>query len=269
MAVVLPRPASITRTGEIHLGVEAGPGGRPLTRALYSRGVLSVRPTRWGAYLVSSGAHPIGGDRLAIDVALDAATVLEIRSTGATIARPGPDHTPSSAVINARVGPAATLSWLPQAGVAVDGADHCVDTRIFLADSSRLFWWDSVQLGRHGEGPGAWRSRTRVERAGRAVLDTEISLGPGAPSWTSSAGFAGSPAMVSVLIVDPQLRPPSGPTTEIGAGAQGTLLEAGAPGAVLVSAWGASLPACRRVALCLMGRLGVPAWAPSVAGEFG
>ncbi|GAA3355652.1 hypothetical protein GCM10017744_019040 [Streptomyces antimycoticus] len=62
-------------------------------------------------------------------------------------------------------------------------------------------------LGRTGESPGHLTARLTVHRAGRPLLDQELSYGPGpgpgALGWDGGAVLGGHRAVGQLLVVDP------------------------------------------------------------------
>ena len=164
----------------------AATGLSPVVEEIRSSGALAFRPTAWGVWMVGTEAHPIGGDRLVVRVAIGPGCSAAIRSVGATVARRGPFPGRSSTIATViRVGPSGSLTWQPEPGVASFGADHLSEVRVRLASDAKLTWRDEWVLGRHDEGPGTWRSRIRISVGARPLLVSELAAGPAAPGWTS------------------------------------------------------------------------------------
>jgi len=263
---VEPQPADVAGmrrvgAGHVTVRVERDPEGVVFAPVLFSSGVLSARLTPWGVCLVGAGAHPIGDDCLFIEVDVGKNTNLAVGSTGATIARAGARRATSTTNLVAQVGDHATLRWLVEPGIAVAGASHVAQATIQMSASACLLWRDEVVLGRFAEPPGTWISEIRVERMGRAVVTSRLGLGPEAPGWSSAAILHGSPAVVSLVAVDPKGFPTSARSAPI--------IEAGAKGIIScsedsllaqITAWGDTLGGCRAVADRLFRRLGSLEW---------
>lgn len=217
-----------------------GPG--VAVREMRSTGAIAFRPTRWGVWMVGAAAHPIGGDRLLLRVAIGPDCQVRVRSVGATVARRGCGRSVSSLVV--RVAEGSTLVWDPEPGVAAAGADHLSDTRVRLAAGASLRWREEFVLGRYGEDAGSWTSRIRVSVGGRVALSSELSAGPVSASWRSRATLAGARAVSTLLVADPDpSRVPAGGWFE---GPDVTAVVLPLPGsAVQVTAWGDELGACR------------------------
>lgn len=252
----------------------SGASRRPLRlERLRCDGALAARLTPDGLYLVGAGAHPIGNDRLRVELDLGIACELTVRSSAATIARPGATAGTSSMTTLARVARDATLCWLVEPGVAVSGARHESDSRVELAPSARLCWRDEMVLGRHDEVvPGSWQSRLEVRRSGRALFVGAIAAGPAHVAWGSPAVLNGARAVVSLLVVDPQRpdgegRQPWRRRTAEGDRARGGVFPlAGA--AVEIVAFGDDLVACRHIVAELVASLDCP-WLPPALTDSG
>jgi urease accessory protein len=258
----MPEPCA--ECGQAALSVGLGPGGRTVVRDLHGTGALAFRSTPWGAWLVGTAAHPIGGDRLGITVDVGPGCGLEVRSLAATVARRGTPPAPSVANVAARVGPGATLAWAVEPGVAAAGADHTSAADCDLADGSRLWWCDEFVLGRCGEEPGTWRSRLRVTVESVPILASDLAAGPGAAGWGSGAVLAGARAVSAVTIVDAGGQLPAAAAWARGPAASVVVLPLHGPG-VQICAWGENLRACRDlVAKAIAGLPGV-GWAPATA----
>ncbi|WP_329113906.1 urease accessory protein UreD [Streptomyces sp. NBC_01465] len=186
-----------------------GEGGATLLPVLESAGPLALRRTRApgaGAKVTVVGAMsaPLGGDRLAIEAEVGAGARLAVDSAAATIALPGRDADRATYDVRLTVGEDAELSWLPEQLISAYGSDLRMRTRIDLAPTARLVYREEQILGRHGETPGTLTTRLTVHRAGRPLLDQELSYGPGAPGgWDGGAVLAGHRAVGQLLLVDP------------------------------------------------------------------
>lgn len=238
--------------GRVEVVAELVAGGTGLTRLthLRSSGVLAARETPQGLYLVGSGANPIGGDRLEVDLSVAPGARLTVRSVGASLARPGSrllgaEAELSRSQVRAAVGEGATLSWLPEPGVAASGALHRASAVITLAPTATLVWREEIQLGRFGEDPpGSWITGIDCRRARRPFLATELGLGPASTSWSAPSTFAGARSLSGLLVAGPGLDgvAPAAMTTD---GATGGRFPLGGGGGVEIVVLGRSLERCR------------------------
>jgi len=243
--------------GRVTVRVERDRDGVVLAPVLFSSGVLSARLTPWGLWLVGACAHPIGGDQVCVKLHVGENTTLDVRSTGATVARAGADQSASTTDVVAEVGDHATLRWLVEPGMAVAGATHVAEATVRMSASARLLWRDEVVLGRFAEAPGTWSTGLRVEQMGRALVTTRLGVGPSAPGWGSSAVLDGSRVVVSLVVVDPDGFPSArGPVWVVETGVRGTISCPEGSSFAQVTAWGDTLRACRAVAARLLGQLG-------------
>ncbi|MFI8512066.1 urease accessory protein UreD [Streptomyces sp. NPDC085460] len=177
---------------------------------LVSDGPFALRRTRAAApgwsrvTVVGAMSGPLGGDRLAIEAEVRDGARLRVDSAAATLALPGRTGEPAAYELRLRAGADAVLHWLPEQLVSAHGSDLRARTRVDLAASARLVLREEQILGRHGEPPGTLLSRLTVHRAGRPLLDQELSYGPGAPGgWDGGAVLAGHRATGQLLVVDP------------------------------------------------------------------
>ncbi|TGB14216.1 urease accessory protein UreD [Streptomyces sp. MZ04] len=184
-------------------------GGTDLP-VLDGEGPLAVRRTRsagTGAHVTLVGAMsaPLGGDRLTVEAAAHAGARLRVGSAAATLALPGQSKEPARYDVRITVGDDAELSWLPEQLISVRDSELCVTTRAELAASASLVLREEQVLGRTGEDPGRLTSRLTVRRAGRPLLDQELSCGPGAPGgWDGPAVLAGHHAIGQLVVVRPE-----------------------------------------------------------------
>jgi urease accessory protein len=123
---------------------------------------------------------------------------LTVRTAAASIALPGLG--PSQVTVEATVAAGATLEWLPEPVVAVEGAVHHMQSMVVIDAGGRLTWREELVLGRHGEGPGSVVTRAHVDLGGAPLLRHELWLGPGHPSAAGPAVTAGARAVGSVFL---------------------------------------------------------------------
>jgi urease accessory protein len=211
--------------------------GRTRCTTLRSAPPISLRDTPDGLFLVASGAGPIGGDALTLDVEVGAGAALTVRSAAASMVLPGPHRAPSSLTVQARV--AGSLRWTPEPTVLVTGCDHRATTRISLGADASLLWREEVVLGRHDEPGGSLLQRIHVDRVGRPLLRTEVPLGPRWPASDGPAGTAGARAVGSLLVI-------GCPAAPVSTDASAAVLAIG-PDAWLVTAVAAGASELRRL----------------------
>ncbi|HUP76730.1 MAG TPA: urease accessory protein UreD [Acidimicrobiales bacterium] len=178
-------------------------GGQTRLVELRSEAPLVLRATPHALYLVGGAAGPLGGDDLALDLAVGCGACIAVRSAAATLAQPGPQASPSRTTVRLDIGDAAIVDWHPEPLISVQGSDHLVDTTVTLARSARLTLVDEIVLGRAGEPSGRIRVRCRVSRDGASVLAHDLDLGPGLPGWDGAAVMGGARALISTLRVGP------------------------------------------------------------------
>ena len=174
-------------------------GSRTRCSTLRSAPPISLRDTPDGLYLVASGAGPVGGDDLHLDVDVRPGASLVIRSAAASMVLPGPTGLPSRLTVRARV--AGSLTWAPEPTVLVAGCDHTSVVRLSLAAGATVEWRESLVLGRHDEASGSMLQRLHVDRDGRPLLRTEVPLGPRWPGAEGPAGTDGARVVTSTLVV--------------------------------------------------------------------
>lgn len=174
-------------------------GERTRCTTLRSAPPISMRDTPDGLYLVASGAGPVGGDDLHLDVDVRRGATLVVRSAAASMALPGPSGASSSMRVRVRV--QGALRWEPEPMILVAGCDHRTTTTIDLAAGATLAWREVVVLGRHEEATGSLLQRLHVDRAGTPLLRTELPVGPRWIGAEGPAGTDGSIVVTSLLVV--------------------------------------------------------------------
>ncbi|MFH8341837.1 urease accessory protein UreD [Streptomyces sp. AM6-12] len=193
-----------------------GRGGTALP-VLDGSGPLALRRTRGSGaearvMVVGAMSGPLGGDRFALTARAERGARLHVGSAAATLALPG--QTPGEARYDVRldVADGAELHWLPEQLISATGSDLRVTTLAELATGARLVLREEQVLGRAGERPGLLTTRLTLRVAGRAVLDQQLSCGPGAPGgWDGPATLAGHRAVGQLLVVRPEFaeQPPA------------------------------------------------------------
>ncbi|MFD6534187.1 urease accessory protein UreD [Streptomyces sp. NPDC060184] len=197
---------SVTATARVR-AVADGRGATALP-VLESEGPLALRRTRApapyaGVTVVGAMSAPLGGDRLAVEVEAGDGARLTVGAAAATVALPGPG--PARYDVRLTAGDEAELHWLPEPLISARGSDLRMATTVHLAPTARLVLREEQVLGRHGEPTGALTTRLTVRRAGRPLLDQELSYGPGAAGgWDGPAVLGGHRAVGQLLLVRPE-----------------------------------------------------------------
>ena len=132
---------------------------------------------------VSGGV--LAGDRLALDVEVQAGAAAQITTTGATrLYRHRAGAADSEQHARFSVGDAAMLEYLPDPVIPYAGSRHMQRTEIRLGRGSTLFWWEVVAPGRLAAGERfafeRLRVQTEVYAAVSAGLARELSAGAAA-----------------------------------------------------------------------------------------
>ena len=105
-------------------------------------------------HMQSVAGGVLGGDRLDLDITLEADARVQLTTTGANrIYRPRETDAPAVQSTQIAVGPGALLEYLPDPTIPFAGARYRQKTRITLADSAGVYWWEVLSPGRiaHGE----------------------------------------------------------------------------------------------------------------------
>ena len=131
---------------------------------------------------VSGGV--LAGDRLALDVEVQAGAAAQITTTGATrLYRHRAGAADSEQRTRFTIGEAALLEYLPDAVIPYAGSRHAQRTEIRLGRGATLLWWEVLAPGRLAAGERFAFERLRIQSevyAGpRAVLREDFLLEPG------------------------------------------------------------------------------------------
>lgn len=246
----------------------AGIGGEPVLAHVSASAENTFEPTKWGAKVVGSAAHPVAGDHLGLKIDVGVGCCAEIRTSAVTVARRGTRRpawsgaSGSTMTVRATVARDAMLTWRPEPGVAAEGCTHRVDSTVALSANARVLWRDEFVIERRSESsPGTWNSRLRIVRDGWPVMCSELALGPGSPLWESPAVLEGARAVSLMVVVDPEQPAEAWASARVTEGsATGVALPLAGPG-VQVVAWGDDLYDCRAALERITARAGTPEWA--------
>ncbi|MCU1338872.1 MAG: Urease accessory protein UreD [Bryobacterales bacterium] len=160
---------------------------------------------------VSGGV--LAGDRLALDVEVEAGAAAQITTTGATrLYRHRAGAADSEQHARFSVGDAALLEYLPDAVIPYMGSRHVQRTEIRLGRGSTLFWWEVLAPGRLAAGERFAFERLRVQTevyAGpRPVLREDYLLEPKRKALSATARMFKYSHMASLCAVQ-EGRPPA------------------------------------------------------------
>ncbi len=131
---------------------------------------------------VSGGV--LAGDRLALNIQVEAGASAQITTTGATRVyrhRPGACDSEQRTAISIAEG--ALLEYLPDALIPYAGSRHLQRTDIRLSDGAAVFWWEILAPGRQAAGERFAFERLHIQNElranGRLLLRENCLLEPG------------------------------------------------------------------------------------------
>lgn len=125
-------------------------------------------PAVWLCHL-SFGGGLVAGDRMRLNLQLEAGSTALSSTQGATKIYKDPEQRMAQQELTATIGEGALLVQLPHPVTAYAGARYRQQTRFCCAPGGSVMWWDVLTAGRPDQGEH-W-SAHRVE------LGTELSLG--------------------------------------------------------------------------------------------
>ena len=184
--------------------VEAG----GVLRTLESQPPLTLRQVRTddpgvcALCLVGSGAGPLAGDDLRLDLTIKAGARVTLEAAGANLAQGRGSAVPGRLTTSATVRAGGWLRAHPGELIACAGSRVDVAVDLTIAADAHVEWREVIVLGRTGEGSGAVRLRWDVTRAGRPLLRQGIDLADSAlTSWPGMV--ANQRVLASTLLVGP------------------------------------------------------------------
>ncbi|HEV3240478.1 MAG TPA: urease accessory protein UreD [Casimicrobiaceae bacterium] len=200
--------------GELSLAYERA-GSRTVLSRRAHRGPLVVQKSLYPegeAICQSIVIHPpagiVGGDRLALDVAVGAGAQVQLTTPGAAkwYRSAGAAAQQSLAF---SVGARAVLEWLPQETIVFNGAIVNLETRVALHDDARFLGWEIYCLGRRlaGEafGHGRFRQHVVVSRDGRRQWAERAHFAGSAPLLRAPVGLSGNSVFGTFLAAAPHV----------------------------------------------------------------
>jgi len=197
--------ASSTRTDPATLRLEVVRRGTlSVVQVLRSHPPLALRPlppsgATARVAIVQSAGCLVEGDDVRLSVAVGAGAALEVVELSATLAHPVAARAVALRT-DAEVGAGGRLVWCEQPLIVAARTDLKREVRLTLAGGARALHGETLVLGRDGEDPGRARSRLRVTRAGAAVLDETLLVGPGT-AWASPAVLGSARAVTGMTLL--------------------------------------------------------------------
>jgi urease accessory protein len=216
-----PSPVGHQRSeGEAEIAFELREGRSVLThlyqrapcRILFPATAIDDIPE---AVLVTTSGGIAGGDRLRIDVSVEAGAAALLTSQAAEkIYRSlGPE---AHCAVSLQIGDGAWLEWLPQETIVFQAARFSRSIEAKLSATGRLLASEMVVFGRLARGErfssGRLQDRWRLHRCGRLIWTDTVCLedrpgdyppGKGAPALDEPLAFGGARAMATVVYAGP------------------------------------------------------------------
>lgn len=208
-----PPPASVAPAPGVHstahIVAVPDPRGGTALPVLHGRRALIPRRLRTAgpfARVVLTGSvnAPHGGDQLRLQAEVRTGAQLSLGTVSATLSLPGPRGGTATSDILLRVDDDAELHYLPEPLISAAHSDLETTTCVELAPRARLMLREEQILGRANEPSGRLRTRLTVRLAGSPLLDQELAVGPGVPSWSGPAVLADYRMTGQLLIVNPE-----------------------------------------------------------------
>ena len=192
-------------------------GGRTVPRHRRHSGPLRVLRYAQGesGSLEHVIVHPpggiAGGDRLHLDIALDAGAEVLLTTVGATKWYDGFGRGAGQR-LEAQVAAGGRLAWLPLENIFYAGADVAIDSRFLLTSDATLFYADVLCFGRPASAQpfdaGRLRQRTEVVRDGRLIWCEHLGLDAASGILDTPAGLAGHTVTATVAWAGPAVPAP-------------------------------------------------------------
>ena len=154
-------------------------------------------------YLVHPPGGIVGGDRLAVEVAVERAAHALLTTPAATrFYRAGPH--PRATLVQQLTVRDGSLEWLPQETIVFDGARARTVTRVELMGEARFLGWEIACLGRPANdetfAAGELEQDFLLYRNGAPLLLDRLRLNGGGAPLAAPWGLAGFAAMGTLLM---------------------------------------------------------------------
>lgn len=163
------------------------------------------------AYATTYGGGLLGGDRVALEVAVGADARLALGTQASTkVYRARDDLRPAEWSLEAGVGGGGLLVSLPDPVCCFAGARYRQRQRIALAADASLVWLDTLAAGRSARGErwafAAVDARTAIDRAGLPLVRDGLRLeaGRGLPL---AERFGDGEAIATLIVLGPLVAP--------------------------------------------------------------
>lgn len=166
-------------------------------KALYPEG-----PCICHAIVLHPPAGIAGGDRLQIDIEVDAGaqTLLTTPGAGKWYRSAGPL---AEQVVCLKVGAGATAEWLPQESIVFSGAEARMRTTVELAEGARFIGVETLCFGRRASGEsferGSLQMASDIRLDGKLLWQERGRIAGGSPLLDSPIGLAGYSLCSTVL----------------------------------------------------------------------
>lgn len=146
----------------------------------------------------------VGGDRLSLDIHLDADTqVLLTQAAASKIYRS--EGLEAHQQVRITLEPGAWLEWLPRETIVFNQAHYHQDLRVELATGAVWLGWEITRLGRTARGEqflqGHWRSHTEVWQQGTPLWIDPQWLPGGEELLKSYHGLGGYPVVGTLALI--------------------------------------------------------------------
>ncbi len=267
-----------------------GSGSEARVSEITQSGSLTARSNSEGVWIIQTCGGPLDGDAMLVRLDLEAQGRAIVRSPGAMVAQrgnaangnalgAGGDKPRPAIVVNkAALARGSWLTWRPEPLVCGQGSSVKVQSEVVMDGTSRLSWLEETVFGREREESGQWESSFSLRLSGpplpdRAVYVSAAKTTPGSITADDLSGLPGTRA-TSVLILaasslgdsavgEGLIAPIIHPADRTGRIADqfsvGTSFSLATGksqcpfGALVISAWGTSLTASRRMLNRLLG----------------
>jgi urease accessory protein len=153
-------------------------------------------------YVLHPPGGVVGGDQLALDVAVDSGAHALLTTPAATklYRSAGPRARVAQAL---RVASSARLEWLPHENIAFSAAHAELTTRVELAAGARFLGWEMLCLGRPASGESFERGdvaqRIEIAREGKLVYCERGSYAAGSEVLSAGWGLQSQPVTATFI----------------------------------------------------------------------